>query len=121
MTTVEWLAQCRRDAGAIKALIRAWHPINLTKPSKDRPGMRITAPNVENVLHAVRADIRRNTEGDPVSDFDAALQNGNTTKLSALMNDAWFGVPESTDCWRLEGFSEAVALLENDPDDEDES
>ena len=34
----------------------------------------------------------------------------------SLLNSAWFGVPESTQCWKLEGFKEAIDLLEDPPD-----
>jgi len=40
------------------------------------------------------------------------------SKAMKLLNDAWFGVPESTDCWQIYGFKEAVDLLDDPPEEE---
>ena len=60
-------------------------------------------------------------EGDPCREFDIALAAGDIQKVTNLLNDAWFGVPESTRCWQIEGFTEAVGLLEDPPDDGNEN
>lgn len=37
------------------------------------------------------------------------------------MSETWFGVPESTLCWQIQGFKEACDLLDDPPETEDES
>lgn len=35
--------------------------------------------------------------------------------------DAWFGVPESTSCWSIPGFGQAVDLLDDPPEDQEDT
>ncbi len=78
----------------------------------------ITAPMAEVACSVVRDRIREEkVDMDPVAAFDVALTDGNVDATVELLNGAWFGVPESTSCWRLTGFKEAVGLLDDPPDD----
>ena len=54
---------------------------------------------------------------EPVERFDAALKSGDIDALNQLLSDAWFGVPESTSCWSITGFSECVDLMDDPPED----
>lgn len=127
MTTHEWVAQARRDAGALKALLAEYHPVN-RQPGTRREiasesgallqrGDWITAPGAEAACVQVRRQIRDAFDGNPQAKLDAALADGNVAAIMSLLNDAWFGVPESQTCWRIRGFKEAVRLLEEPPDD----
>ncbi len=75
---------------------------------------------------AVREEIRA-AAGDsfeiaagssPLARFDDALACGDWETLWTLLNETWIGVPESTSCWSIRGFAEAVALLEDPPEDD---
>ena len=89
--------------------------------------MTITAPNAEQAAHAVRRAIA-NEEADkpsPLERFDKALQDKNIGEINSLLNEinsllnsAWSGVPESTSCWRIPGFKEAVDLMDDLPEEE---
>ncbi len=83
-------------------------------------GLTITAPNAELVCAAVRKDIRKGIDAAiPILNrFDSALKRNDADEIYNLLQETWFGVPESTDCWRIEGFSELVDLLD-DPWEED--
>jgi len=116
MTNDEWLTLARRDAAVLRDLIREFHPVN--RQPERRPEDRITAAAAEEACTHVRKQIRENFEGDPVVQFDSALEHGDIGRLNTLLNDAWFGVPESTSSWRIPGFREAVNLMDEMPDDE---
>lgn len=119
MTKQEWLGQARRDSNKIRSLISSFHPAS--GQARRTVVAPITAPNAEVACENVRRAIRSDEAGmqEPAERFDKALADGDISALMSLMNSAWFGVPESTSCWRLEGFSEAVELLEDPPDEEE--
>lgn len=119
MTDNEWLDDVTRHQDRIKTLIRSYHPVN-RQPGPRKGVDHITAPNTEAACVNVRKSIRDNYDGDPIAHFDRALADRNISALSIIMNQTWFGVPESTSCWKLEGFSEMVALLEDPPGDTEE-
>lgn len=116
MNTTEWLAATEASADDLRELLRIYHPINRASQYKGAP-MSITAHGAEAACASVRADIVENSEGDPEMDFNDALADGNVGRLVKLLNEAWFGVPESTACWRIVGFKQAVDLLEDLPED----
>lgn len=123
MTTHDWLTNARHDVEKLKDLLRAYHPTMLRGPldtleDRRRYGLHITAPAAEAACEAVREDVRKNFEGDPVTQLDEALAADDVGKVISLLNQAWFGVPESSSCWNIPGFREAVALLEEPPDDD---
>jgi hypothetical protein len=115
MTETEWLDYASREAERLKLLLHDYHPVNLTRRPQ-LPVGRITAPGAEAACEVVRDEVQHNFEGDPEAEFDLALAAGDVNRLIVLLNQAWFGVPESTACWRIPGFREAVALLEDPPD-----
>jgi hypothetical protein len=104
----------------LRELLAEYHPVNQQR-ARPYPVGPITAPGAEAACEVVRGDIAKNFEGDPVIEFDDALERGDEIKIAKLLNDAWFGVPETTSCWRIPGFREAVDLLEDPPDDEEEN
>lgn len=113
MTEREWLDTATAHRAALAALLRAYHPANI---SARNPPMKITAVAAERACENVREDIRRNHEGDPVAQFDEAIKGGDVNTAMRLLDQAWFGVPESTSCWNIEGFKEAVDLLDDPPE-----
>lgn len=118
MTSQEWLERARANAEVLRSLIRNYHP-GIGRILNDNPPVEITAPGAEAACQVIREKIRREEsgKGDPVARFDQELAAGNVQNLGALLNGAWFGVPESTSCWHITGFKEAVELLEDPPDD----
>jgi hypothetical protein len=100
-------------------LIKSFHPIS-TRGRYDPLGLPITAPNAEAARRHIIDDMarREELEGDPVKEFGAALNDKNVGQAMTILNQTWFGVPESTQCWKLEGFAEAVALLDDPPEEE---
>lgn len=121
MTTADWLATARAHADNLRALIAEFHPARRTDGKALPFPMHITAPNAEAARRTIVTDIQRNHEGDPVAQFTVALAAGDVARITTLLNAAWFGVPESTSCWQIPGFAEAVDLLDDPPEEEDNS
>lgn len=114
MTTAEWFEQADRVLPKLAALVRAYHPA--TQKLDALPEHRITAGAAELACIDVRSEIRSTSVGDPVVRLTDAIRERRYWGTLAILNDAWFGVPESTACWSIEGFAEAVALLEDPPE-----
>lgn len=128
MTSQEWLDKAKQDETLLTQFVAEWHPRG-TRVRKDYSdldsldsfdAMPITASGAEQACKAVRDSIRAK-EGQQLAPeylFKLALDKGDISELNSLLNSAWFGVPESTSCWQIPGFSEAVSLLEDPPEDE---
>lgn len=119
--TSEWLEQVAANKDKLISLLRNWHPTRKI----DNAGLPITATRAQAGCDNISASIKAAFKGDPVEAFETALAKGDTRQIIKLLDHAWFGVPESTACWQIEGFSEAVRLLEEAEDfeegpDEDE-
>lgn len=132
----QWLEKVRINADDLRSLIADWHP-SARHPAairqrsellsdggavavNDCPDMPITAPNAERACQEVRQLIRKEHPNDPITAFDHALAAGDVGVIMNLLNEAWFGVPESRSCWSIRGFSAAVDLLEDPPDPPEE-
>lgn len=113
MTTAQWLAQAQRHAEILTDLIRAWHPLRRPDVVGD---VTITAQAAERMCAEVRREVVSKGEGDPVKRFMLALAARDAGTASRLLSEAWFGVPESRDCWHIRGFSQAVDLLDDPPE-----
>jgi hypothetical protein len=120
MTAQEWLAKATEHKEKLLSLIKTYHPASHAIHAKKSHDLPITAPNAEFACRAVREKINAE-EGHlayPCDRFNSALDAGDWSTISSLLNGAWFGVPESTSCWGIEGFSEAVDLIEDMPEEE---
>jgi hypothetical protein len=76
----------------------------------------ITAPAAERACEEVRQRIKDQNDSDPLERFDTALEAGDWRTVYSLLDQAWFGVPETTSCWRIDGFTQAVDLMDDPPD-----
>ena len=119
MTSQEWLEIATDNAPQLRKLLEEYHPISQGMITRaDLPYMPITAPAAEQVCREIREQIKSTHPTlNPVEAFNAALAEGNVPVIITLLNQAWFGVPESTDCWKIPGFSAAVGLMDDTPDD----
>jgi hypothetical protein len=117
MTKQEWLTQVKKDAPKLRSLIEQFHPAT---PDGPRKGIGpITAPGAESACKNVRTAIAEKEVNlpTPARRFDAALLAEDADEINSLLNSAWFGVPESTSCWQIDGFKEAVDLMDDPPED----
>lgn len=119
MTRAEYVEQATKHATILRSLIQNFHPAT---PDGPRRGIGpITAGAAEAACENVRRDIadKERDMGNPVERFDKALKDGDVLEIDSLLNSAWFGVPESINCWKVAGFKEAVDLMDDPPEDED--
>lgn len=118
MTTEKWLATARSNSDSLLSIISSYHP-RLNRHSKS---LTITAPAAESVRQTVVKSLLGNGEcqSDPVKRFEVAIATGNVGELLSIFHRTWFGVPESTSCWHIRGFSELVDLLDDPPEQEEE-
>jgi hypothetical protein len=117
-TAAEWLQDAEDNLDALRQLVAAYHPANRL-PGR-RPEDWITAPNPEAACTQVRKAIRDDHDGsDPVKVLEQAIASKDVGKVAEILNQTWFGVPESRSCWNIPGFREAVDLIEDMPEEED--
>lgn len=121
MTTKEWLEKAREHQAILTTFIADWHPARPSEKSLFGEHYRITASIAETACVAVREKIKEEeiSKPAPVQRFLTALETDDVDEAYSLLNSAWFGVPESTSCWRIPGFSRAVDLLEDPPEPEE--
>lgn len=135
MTKDEWLGEVRKNQKVLRSLVGNWHPsarepraiqkrsvlftdgsaVAIDVPEAHLP---ITAPNVELASQRVRQSIRAEEPENPLTRWDKAVVSGDVGEIMSLLDGAWFGVPESTSAWGIEGFREAVDLLDDLPKEE---
>lgn len=111
----QWIDRVLEHRDKLRALIVNYHPASRGF-RQGRQGMPITAPGAEAACEVVRQQIKQEHAQDPASRFDAALASGDVYTIYGLLQSAWFGVPESTSCWSIPGFGEAVDLLDDPPE-----
>ena len=109
MTSTEWLDKARLYAPQLRELLKDFHP------SQPRKAIGpITAPQAEDACEIVRRSIAAKKPNiNPVVEFNKALAASDIAAVNSLLNEAWFGLPETTACWRVPGFNEAIELMEN--------
>jgi hypothetical protein len=119
MNAKEWMIEVVENKETLLSLIRNYHP---SSQERGRPRYygRITAPEAEQACQNIREKIREENSDNPVTRFEAALLNNNAIEVIRILEEAWFGVPESTGCWSITGFPQAVDLLDDPPDDIEE-
>lgn len=111
MTKQEWLEKVEENKVVLRELIADWHPA--ARSMKAKISMPITARAAERACETVREQIRNTEPEDPCERWDKAVAAGDLGELNSLLNAAWFGVPESSSCWSIPGFAEAVDLMED--------
>lgn len=114
MTHAEWFAYAQLNKEKLNSVISIYHPINHYKDRRDK-SLPITAMNAQAACDDVSESIRKNSEGDPVKDFNEAISKMDLNMANKILAQTWFGVPESTSCWGIEGFKELVILSEELP------
>lgn len=105
----DWWNLVLENKKDIENCIIRFHPAS---NNKVEPRLDITAPNAERACEFIRNYIKHSMY-DPIEDFRKYADARNYEIIVDILNQTWFGVPESTDCWNIPGFEEIVALLED--------
>lgn len=118
MLATEWLNSAKQNSDSIISLLESYHPQSVVDSLTLEP-LPITAPGAEIACELIRRSIAdEKSDSTPKERWIKALDNNDVDTIMSLLQDAWFGVPESTSCWNIKGFKEAVELLENPPYEE---
>lgn len=121
MTKDVWLSQALKHKDKLIDLISIYHPA-VYRDGECSKTVTITARDAEAACGLIRDKIRDETKEAPIGAFKDALELEDIDKIYSLLSAAWFGVPESTSCWKINGFKEAVDLMDDQPEeDENES
>jgi|SRR5690348_8472641 len=113
MTSKEWWELLESNWKNLDHIIRRHHPKFKGGPTGvDSP--IVTAAGAQAACNAVIADIQTK----PAPDLVTIIKEKDTEKMMAVLNETWFGVPESRSyVERLQGWSELLDMVEQPPDD----
>lgn len=118
MTKEEWLSKAKDNKEDLFSLILNYHPASNERMRQSN--LPITAPNPEAACEYVREKIRNKYEEifvTPTEEFHTALESDDIDTIYSILSAVWFGVPESTSCWRIQGFAIAVDLMDDLPEE----
>jgi len=112
-----WLDYVRLHQGKLYDFVWNYHPSENVGSISEDEWLTITAPAAEEACAVVRKKIAEDSVGKPRAKdrFVKAVEAEDVGEIYSLLQSAWFGVPESTSCWGVEGFKEAVDLLDYPP------
>ena len=116
MTEQDWWDYLDDNKDAIRDCVIGYHPSGLRTGRRDMPITALGAEIACNQVSEMIANNPKHEELPPDQRFDLYEQTRDTNEMLSLLGGAWFGVPESTDCWGIGGFREMVALLEDPPE-----
>lgn len=110
MNKREWLQQAIDNGEKLTCLVAQFHPT-----SNQGSNLPITAAIPEANCCEIRKSICRDTLEfqSAAQRFKEAITKEDADTIYNLLQETWFGVPESTSCWSLTGFREAVDLLDD--------
>ena len=116
-TAEQWWALVEQYHDELCELVSAFHPCNHSYTD-----FVITAASAEAACESIRDEIRAKESDDPLEKFEQYCHDKNP-KLASLLNEVWFGMPESTEVRSYPGFgvlcnlcSESYVLYEGDED-----
>lgn len=121
MTKEEWLSKAKDHKEDLSYLVLNYHPASNQRIREYH--LPITAPGPEAACEVIREKIRaeygdvESIKDRPLKKFHNALDSGDIDVVYSLLSASWFGVPESTGCWRIQGFAVAVDLLDDLPEE----
>lgn len=127
MNKQEWIEKAR--SSRIRSFVERYTParrhlkveddtVEIEGLAFDTPHHEITAPDPERARQFIVKGMNKSLIEDVMDKFDSALQSGDISRIYSFLSGAWFGVPESTSCWGITGFSEAVDLMDDMPEEE---
>lgn len=102
-TPADWWEAFEANQENLRDAVRGYHPSLRMLQSAQR-SMKIPAERAENLCELERKRITEKNTKDPIEEFDLAASNKDHETLVRLLNQTWFGVPESTGCWSIPSF-----------------
>lgn len=115
MLLSDWWARVDNNWNSLLNAIASYHPL-AESPRNHGP---ITAPGAEIACEVVRELIRRNDKGNPLDRAETAKQNRDVSEMLSVLNEAWFGAPESRSVYATPGFPTLCDLCSEPPEEEE--
>lgn len=103
-----WIEKARKNSEVIRGIILAFHPYYDAR----KHSHKITANDAEKMCEFIRRRIKHETLYDPVAVFVDSLKKGDADTCWKILNEAWFGLPESLETRLIDGFSVFADLCE---------
>jgi hypothetical protein len=102
-----WWHELETHKDEMIRLIEKFHPAkNVIKVVKeDEPNYIITAKKAEELCESIRQDIQAEYKGHPVIDFLSAFNSRDGETIHSILNQTWFGMPESIQIRYEPGFN----------------
>lgn len=117
MDKQEWWELFDKNADKLRDLVGHYHP---ARAGLRRAEAKITAPGAEAACNVVRDAIAKEATMTGVQAFEAALEKRDSKLMSRVLNDTWFGMPESTSVRYEPGFDALCDLCEGVDEDEEQ-
>lgn len=116
ITHDEYFFKAKSTQEAVLDLIKNYHPVYRSLRSKATD--KITAISAELACTNIRKSIQDSTPESfvPTQAYVKAIEDKDIATIMKILNDTWFGVPETTMCWTFKGFKQAVDLIEDFPE-----
>jgi len=129
MNSAEWFDKVKANAVALRAIVEKYHPaskvsvavgpLQVEMPARAMQlSTPVTARAAQDACNVICNDIEQNFEGKPVERYDEALRLGAASVILDLLNDAWFGLPESMASRSITGFFVLCDLCEGWEDED---
>jgi hypothetical protein len=120
MTKEEFWVLFDPNQNKMRALVEKYHPTAAQQPRGLVDAEKITAPLAEAACEVVRSDIRKKATELGVARFDQAVESRNAEMLVRVLNETWFGMPETMSVRSEPGFGVLCDLCEGlEPEDDD--
>lgn len=102
----EWWECVEKNWENLKALIENFHPSSSLYSQND---LLITAAKAEHLCEQYREEIRKQVKEDPTKLAEGYMLR-HDPKLADILNETWFGMPESVEVRSYPGFNELCDL-----------
>jgi len=98
-TPEQWWAYLETNKNSLLDLLATYHPYY-----NHQHNHKITALLAEKVAKGVRESIRELEQNDPQRRFENYFKETNHEDMISLLNEVWFGMPESYESRNANGF-----------------
>ena len=117
MTQQDYIKIARLHKEKLVELVRRYHPRSPEAQTIKRVRVRPTAIKAQRMCDLIANEIKsQDIKTHPAQIIEDAIDAGAAKIVDALLNETWFGIPESTISWSIPGFKEAIALMEDPPE-----
>lgn len=105
MTNKEWVSLLEENLDNLIKLVEQFHPAGHPARLTSREDkFVITAKDAEKICQSIREKIAAENDNSGLYTFLSALKEKDYDTVHSVLNETWFGLPESVQVRRLPGF-----------------